>query len=68
MIGLAPLPSRERLLFGWAIAGLGAVAAVLVWTLWAKGASPALGTAECPATGLAGLGAVKNTAWQSGLG
>lgn len=87
VIGRAPLPSRERLQFGWAIAGLGAVAAVLVWTLWvipvnrsiadaapagfgvpvtvhleagdtvgiwAKGASPALGTAECSATGPAG--------------
>ncbi|WP_026555637.1 hypothetical protein [Arthrobacter sp. 35W] len=29
-----PLPSRERLQFGWSVAGLSIVLSVLVWTLW----------------------------------
>ncbi|WP_104089832.1 hypothetical protein [Arthrobacter sp. GMC3] len=34
MIRLAQLPSRERLQFGWFVAGASVVVAVLVWVLW----------------------------------
>lgn len=34
MIRLAPLPSRERVEFGWFVAGGSVVVAALVWLLW----------------------------------
>lgn len=47
----APMPTRQRLEFGWAIAGASVLAAVLIWALWVLPISRSIESATPAAIG-----------------